>query len=54
MDKEKIAKIVSQVRAKEKSNLKTNTDTLDINTDKVAKIANVLLDIEKCMRLLED
>jgi len=54
MDKEKIAKIVSQVRAKEASEKISKENTVDPNTEKVSKIANVLLEIEKCINMLED
>jgi len=54
MDKEKIAKIVSLVRTKETSNKISTENTIDPNTEKVSKIANVLLEIEKCINLLED
>jgi len=54
MDKEKISKIVSIVRAREESNKNQTENTVDTNTEKVSKIANVLLEIEKCINLLED
>jgi len=54
MDKEKIARIVSLVRAKEESNKISTENTADPNTEKVSKIANVLLEIENCINMLED
>jgi len=50
MDKAKIAKIVSLVRTKKKS----KENTVDPNKEKLMKLANALLEIERCVRLLED
>jgi hypothetical protein len=54
MNEEKITKIVSMVRAKKESNKKSTENTVDPNKEKVAKIANIMLEIEKCVTKLED
>jgi len=54
MDKEKIAKIVSQVRSKRESYKQATENTVDPNKEKVLRIANIMLELEKCITELED
>jgi len=54
MNKEKIAKIVSLVKSKKASNKKSKENIVDIQKDKALKVAQIIMDIEKSLRNLED
>jgi len=54
MNKEKIAKIVSQVKSKEIANKKSKLNTPDSNKDKITRISKIMLDIEKSVSDLND
>jgi len=54
MDKEKIANIIAIVKSKKASNKKSAENTVDPNKERVMRIANAMLEIEKCITKLED
>lgn len=54
MSKAKITKIVAMVRSKKESDKKSVENTVDPNKNRVAKIASIMLEIEKCVTKLED
>jgi len=54
MNKEKITKIVALVKSKKASDKKSTENTVDPNKERIARIANAMLEIENCIRKLED
>ncbi len=54
MDKEKILKIVSQVKSKKINNENSTEKTVDLHKESAIKIAKIMINIEECLRNLED
>lgn len=54
MDIEKIIKIVSQVKSNKITNKKSTENIADPNKENAIRIAKIMLDIDQCVRNLED
>lgn len=54
MDIEKIIKIVSQVKSNKINNKKSTESIVDPNKENAIRIAKIMINIDHCIRNLED